>query len=370
VYALQSLLILTILYLYTRKDSSSPNLKKRLDRWRGLILGLSMCNHITSIFIVPLALVMGAIRRKMELQDIEGLAVSKHLILDKDALRRQLGWFGIGLSVYIVLPIRALAQPSVNWGNPITPGRFWWLVSGQLYQNYYLPGNLAGYWERLQDWATILLGQFGLPGLILGLFGLVVYGRFSRLYTFTAWIALIFSVFAIFYRSIDAYLYLIPMILAFSIWIGLGITSLGQEFVQRFPRLGLVLGVLIAGYFVGRAILNHKQVDASQDLRAEVFSRDVLSTVPKDSIIFAKGDQAVFALWYYHFGLKQRTDLAVIASDLLHFDWYQETLETTYPRLILPGPLSWPETVAAANSARPACFVEYTDQTEIECSSP
>jgi hypothetical protein len=370
VYALQSFLILIILYLYTRKDASSPTVKKRLDRWRGLILGLAMCNHITTIFIVPLAVLMGSTHRTTEVQDNEGLPTSKPLSFDMVALRRQLSWFGIGLSGYIILPIRALSHPSVNWGNPITAGRFWWLVSGQLYQSYFLPSNLAGVWEHLQAWATILLGQLGLPGLILGLLGLVVYGRFSRLYTLTTWIALIFSVFAVLYRSIDAYLYLIPMILAFSIWIGVGITSLGQEFVGRFSNLGLVLGVLMTGYFIGHAILNHNQVDASQDLRAEIFTQEVLSTAPKESIIFAKGDQAVFALWYYHFGLQQRTDLAVIASDLLHFDWYQETLETTYPGLNLPGSFPWPETVAAANPSRPACFVEYTNQTEIECSSP
>ena len=370
VYALQSFLILIILYLYTRKDANSPTLKKRLDRWRGLILGLAMCNHITTIFIVPLVLLIGATYRTVEVQDDKGLSASKPLRFDMVALRRQLSWFGIGLSVYIILPIRALSHPAVNWGNPITAGRFWWLVSGQLYQSYFLPSNLAGIWEHLQAWATILLEQFGSPGLILGLLGLVVYGKFSRLYIFTTWIALIFSVFAILYRSIDAYLYLIPMVLAFSIWIGVGITSLGQEFVGRFSRLGLILGILITGYFIGRAILNHKQVDASQDLRAEIFTREVLSTAPEESIIFAKGDQAVFALWYYHFGLNQRTDLAVIASDLLHFDWYQETLETTYPGLNLPGSFPWPETVAAANPSRPACFVEYTNQTEIECSSP
>jgi len=258
----------------------------------------------------------------------------------------------------------------VNWGDPVTPARFWWLVSGGLYQQTFLPGNLAGIWGRLQAWASILLEQVGLPGLTLGLLALVVYGRLSRLYGLTAWIALIFSAFAILYGSIDSYLYLIPVILAFSLWIGLGINSLGQEFAGRFPGLGSILGILMVAYFVGRGFLNLKQVDASQDLRAEMFSQDVLTTVPEDSIVFAKGDQAVFALWYSHFALRQRTDLVVIASDLLHFDWYQETLETTYPGLKLPSPFPWPQTVAAANPTRPACLVEYTQETEIECTLP
>jgi hypothetical protein len=370
VYALQALLILILLTLYTRKGANSPNAKKRLDRWRGLVLGLALGDHITTIFLVPLTFLMGSIRRKMEVHNMEGLPILKQFSFDKEALFRQLGWFGVGLSVYLVLPFRALSQPPVNWGDPITPARFWWLVSGGVYQNYFLSEPLAGLGEGLRAWASTLLGQFGLPGLMLGLLGLVVYGRPSRLYILTAWIALTFSLFAIFYHSIDADLYLIPMLLSFSIWIGLGMVSLGKEFAGRFPWVGWALGVLVLGYFFGRAVLNYQRVDASQDLRAEMFSQEVLSTVPEGAILFAKGDQAVFALWYHHFGLMQRTDLVVIASDLLHFDWYQETLEKTYPGLKLPAPFPWPQTVAAANPARPACFVEYTGQTEINCVFP
>ena len=53
-----------------------------------------------------------------------------------------------GLLVYAALPLRALGNPPVNWGNPVTLGQFTWLVTGDLYQRRLLdiptPGLCSG----------------------------------------------------------------------------------------------------------------------------------------------------------------------------------------------------------------------------------
>jgi len=318
---------------------------------------------------VPPALFLGSIHWKGETGEISATAGRwfKILRLDGAALHRQLVWFGIGLCVYLILPLRALSDPPINWGNPVTLERFWWLVSGQLYQWYYLPGSLAGLWEHLQAWAALLLGQFGLPGLTLGLLGAVLFGRASRLYLLTTWSVVVYSAFAIIYRSADSFVYLIPVLISFAIWIGLGISGLAHAISRRFPSLGLILGLLIAGYFVSRSAITFRQVDASQDTRAENFGHEVLSVAPENALVFAKGDQAIFALWYFHFGLGERPDLAVLATDLLHFDWYQETLHASYPSLTLTGPFPYPETISIANPTRAVCYVQYSVQAEIDC---
>jgi hypothetical protein len=109
------------------------------------------------------------------------------------------------------------------------------------------------------------------------------------------------------------------------------------------------------------------EVDASHDLRAEHFGEAVLAAAPTNAIIFAKGDQSIFALWYFHFALQKRPDIRVIATDLLHFDWYQESLESTYPTLVLPTPFPWPEAVIDANPQVPVCFVEFREENLIDC---
>jgi len=108
-------------------------------------------------------------------------------------------------------------------------------------------------------------------------------------------------------------------------------------------------------------------VDASRDFRAEQFGGDVLNQAPAHAIVFAKGDRAVFTLWYFHFALQNRPDLAIVAMDLLHFDWYQQTLRSHYPDLNLPGPFPFAETVVAVNPGRPVCYVEYLQLPQIQC---
>jgi hypothetical protein len=326
-----------------------------------------MGNHVTTLFLVPLALFLGSIFRDTDRSD-PSQGSFERMKLNSAALGRQLTWFGIGLSIYILLPLRALSQPPVNWGDPVTFGRFWWLVSGQLYQWYYLPGSLAGLGDQIRAWAALLLGQFGLPGLTLGTLGLVVFGRLTRLYILTLWTALVFSLFALLYRSPDSYVYLMPLVIAFAIWVGLGVHGLVGGLARKNPLWGLVLGVVLAGYFVGHAAAHFGQVDASRDSRAEGFGQQVLATAPENALVFAEGDRAVFALWYFHFALGERPDLAVIASDLLHFDWYHETLQSTYPLLALPEPFAWPATIVADNPTRPVCFVEYAHAAVIDCA--
>ncbi len=99
-----------------------------------------------------------------------------------------------------------------------------------------------------------------------------------------------------------------------------------------------------------------------------MFAQEVLSTAPDHALVFAKGDRAVFSLWYFHFALGERRDLAILAEDLLHFDWYRETLQATYPALEISGRFAWPETIGLDNPSRPFCTVEYTTQAEIHCS--
>jgi hypothetical protein len=202
------------------------------------------------------------------------------------------------------------------------------------------------------------------------LLGLLVFGSRFRLYLLTAWMAGISLVFAMLYGSHDSYVYLIPMLICFSIWIGWGLAGLVRGISQKYPIAGLSLALLLIVYFAARAAVPWNEVDASEDLRAESFGREVLAAAPENAMLFAKGDEAVFTLWYFHFALGQRPDLVVVATDLLHFDWYQETLRSTYPSLIVPGPFPWPETMAFANPLRAACSVEYVEPMQLQCSEP
>jgi hypothetical protein len=369
VYALQACLVALILYLYTQPSLEFSSDQKPRDCWYGLLLGLAMGNHVTTLLLVPAAILIRSLRSQVNPVGILQTRRSwfRYGWLDGYSIRRQLVSFGVGLLVYLTIPLRAFAQPPVNWGNPVTFGRLWWLVSGHLYQSYYQQISLLELYERLQAWAGLLLQQYGLLGVALGLFGVIMFRMPPRLYLLTLWLAVVSVAFAVYYGSVDSYVYLIPMFLSVAIWIGLGIAGLVAPVTQRSSILGLGFGLLLISYFVGRSVMQVKSVDASYDLRAESFGREVLATAPQDAIIFAKGDQAVFALWYFRFALHERQDLLVLATDLLHFEWYQENLHVIYPTLVVPGPFPWPETIVQANPLRGICYVQYSDHSEIDC---
>ena len=346
VYGLHILFVAIILFLSSGPLPSFLT-PRRLDLCLGLAFGLGMGNHITTILLLPLL--------------FSALPESQPRF---PFLLRRLAWMGAGLLIYLTLPLRALQHPPINWGNPVTLDGFRWLVMGGPYQDQLWTLNLTLAWERVRATAGLLLDQAGPTGLILAVVGMVFFFKPSALYRNIIWMMAAFSAFAVVYSTSDSFVYLMPVCLGFSIWIGIGFAGITAWLPRRLAAVFSVVLVLL----LFLPVRNHWQsVDASHDLRAETFGREVLSRAPQDAIIFAKGDKAVFTTWYFHFALKRRPDVAIVATELLGFDWYQQTLHSTYPELELPGPFPFAERMAALNPDRPVCFVEYVKEAQIQC---
>ncbi len=363
VYTLHAFFIALIIYItvHSRK-------KERLfDRWKGMIYGLAATNHLTALLLIPAALVLNSLDCVSSKQGV--LSSTKNININWKPLGRQIIWMFVGLLVYLLLPLRAMKQPIINWGNPVNLENFWWLISGKVYRAYYLQDMLTTLWSKIGASVSLLLQQFGLIGIILGFLGLIVFYKKSKLYGLTIWIGFVFWTTSLIYQTSDSYLYLIPAFISFSIWIGTCV-GFSIRFLKKYnPLLQLLfLSVLIVSLVIGTTN-NWEKVDASQDDRAENFVKEVFAIVPENAIVFAEGDQAISALWYFHFALEERTDLIVLATDLLHYDWYQEAMKRVYPSLVLPGPFPWASTVVVANPTRDICYIQYDIQEEIFCES-
>jgi hypothetical protein len=324
------------------------NLKTQVvDFFVGMTLGLALGNHLTSLLLLPV--VLGAAKR------------------DWRSVSLRLCGMGIGSLVYLNLPLRALSSPPLNWGNPATLDGFLWLVSGQLYadQLTFLP--LPGLLERISAIAALTWGQFGLLGVLLGMTGMVSGGLALNLNRSLLWVTAGSILFALVYTTSDSFLYLLPALMAFSIWIGAGISRFSTVVSRRWPNAAAWVGILFLIFLVGQTALNWQKVDASHDLRAEEFGEQVLVSLPPNALVFAKGDQAVFALWYFHFGLNQRPDLVIVSSDLLQFPWYLESLRVAYPGLQINASFLFESSLAAANPERPTCTVTYLNWAQVYC---
>lgn len=348
VYGLHSLFVVIILYLSSdvRPGFFTP---RRLDLALGVTFGLSLGNHVTTVLLLPLLFSAGALPDPSR----------------RSAILRRLAWLmGTALLVYLTLPLRAFFDPPINWNDPVTWKGFASLVSGGLYQGKLLSLAPLEVWERLRSAAGLLLDQAGIVGLVLACLGLIVFFKPTALYRHTLWIAVINLAFALAYGTHDSFVYLIPTCLGFALWIGMGLAGILSALP---PRLGPALGLALTIFLLLLGFSHRPLVDASGDQRAEAFGRQVLALAPADAVIYARGDRAVFTLWYFHFALHERPDVAVISSELLGYDWYQENLASTYPDLHLPGPISFAERMAALNPGRAACYVEYVDRAQIAC---
>jgi hypothetical protein len=363
VYALHSLFVALLLYLSVI-DFPLPFTQKRQDCMLGLTFGLAMGNHVTIILLLPVILFTTILRKP---NPTEGKSWRGDWQLDGRSLLRRLTWLGVGLLVYLTLPLRALSQPPVNWGNPVTLDGMAWLVSGKLYQGQLFILTLPSVLERVRVVAALFLEQFGVPGLSIGLIGLIVLFKPTRLYLGALWIMAASSVFAIVYATTDAFMYMIPAFLCFAIWIGMGLAGLMDAASRRFRIIGPLLGLVFILVLVIQTGNHWPQVDASHDQRAELFGEDVLALAPAQAIVFAKGDRAVFTMWYFQYAMQNRPDLAIVATDLLQFGWYQQTLNSIYPDLNVPGPFPFSETVVVTNSDRPVCYIQYIQSAEISC---
>jgi hypothetical protein len=358
VYALQGFLVVLLIWLYT-----TPSLTRVMDGLCGLVLGFALANHVTTLLLIPLFLLVGAARPA---EKDQRAGAGWHFSLSSFAI--QLLGLALGASLYLLLPLRAGMHPPVNWGNPTSWSRLWWLVSGNLYQSYYLQFDPSRLLQQSRSWAQFAVKQLGFFGIFLGLLGLVVFGKWSRLVILTTGVAAVALAFSFVYHPADADVYLLPLLISSSIWLGLGMGHLAELLLKRSPALAMAISLLILNMILVRSLSQYQQVDASQDSRAEDFARQILAGAPRDAILFGEGDGAIFALWYFHFALHERPDVVVIARDLVTFDWYGEVLAYTYPTLVVPGPILFPETIILYNAHRPVCQVKYSEQAEMECT--
>jgi hypothetical protein len=205
--------------------------------------------------------------------------------------------------------------------------------------------------QRLAAWAGLLGQQFGWAGLGVGLFGLL-YGAGRRwLKALTVAAVLGYSLFAIGYDTGDSYIYLLPTYVIFAVWIGLGIAALIAWIERRSAALAPLGAALPAVLLLWAVPGTLHAVDASHDRRAIVYAQRVLAEAPPGALIVTSADRDTFPLWYYHYALGRRPDLAIVAGALLEFSWYRQQLHEAYPGLSIPQQQAegWAGALVAAN---------------------
>lgn len=313
VYMLHLLLAAVLLY-------GAFQIKPVNQRWLvpGLwgLLGLGLGNHLSLVFIVP-GLLAGTVKIRWS------WALIRAALLALCA----------GLSIYLVIPIRAAAMPPINWGMASSWPGFWWLVSAAPYRQFVfgLPWQFVP--ARILSGLQLLAETFLWWGFPVGWLGLVT---FARRYPSPACRSLasfcLFFIYSVGYNTSDSYVYLLPAMLIFSLWLGWGLWRLGQA-LQKIPVLSRSYPAVLVSLVLVPLWLNFTAQDKSQDSEAFTCAWQLLEQAETGAVVVTEGDTHTFALWYLRYGLGIRPDVAVVNSHLLLYPWYQENLRRTHPGL-------------------------------------
>ena len=329
-------------------------------RWvtlSGLLLGLSLGNHLTTLWLLPIVLTFLFVGCDAHLpnstrtrSDPVKLAPGRETSLGHE---ESTGWSRytpvilglttvVGLSVYAYLPLAASGKPAVNWGDPSTLQGFWWIVSGQLYRSFVFAVPLPDVAARLQAWAGLLWRDFQPWGLVLALLGMTWLARRRLSLVVAALLTLTLGLaWAVTYDTTDSYLALLPGWVIVAVAAGVGLRSIVRNHLLggKVDRVRQPLAVVIAGLLIVFPVARHWQdLDKSGDRQAEWFLSHVLDSVAPDALVVTAGDRATFGLWYARYGLERRPDIIPVSRDLWGLGSYRATIKETHPELPLAEP--------------------------------
>jgi len=329
VYGLNAFLVALMVYLVTLFRSTG---KDKLLWVLSLTLGLSLGNHLSAFLFLPGILFLILRKGRLKPESYLGMA----------------GFFLLGLSIYLYLPLRAAQSPPINWGDPHSWSGFWWTVSGAIYREYVLALPLVYLPGRITSWMNMLAQQFTWPGLGLGLVG--IWDLWDRERDYFIFSLISFSgtvVYALSYNTTDSYVYLIPSYLLFALWIGRGASFLLSEMLypwitkrwdlasSRPHLLSFVsLPLLLLPMFL--VYSNYPVLDLSEDRAAYDYAAQVFADTASEALIIADTDAHIFSLWYFRYVVATEFEAVVLAKGLIQYQWYRENLSLHHPQIIMP----------------------------------
>lgn len=317
VYALHIVFISLILLLFVKA------IKNDEPRWWLLfafVIGLSFTNHMTTLLLAPALLYWFFVEHG----------------INKNALKKILQLaipFIVGLSLYLFLPLRAMQQPLLNWGNPQTLEKLWWHISGKQFRVWMFSSSDVAQQQLNYFFDRLPIEFFYIP-LIFALIGMVVLLLSDRRIWIVVALLFIGCVgYAINYDIHDIDSYFILAFFAVAIASSFGVVRILNQFTSS---LGLgVAGMVLLVVIVVQVQANWNEVDQSENFLVEDYTKTILTNLPPQSIVLSyQWDYFVAASYYFQHVKKLRPDIIVLDKELFRRSWYFPQLEKMYPSLM------------------------------------
>ncbi len=319
-----ALIVLISLHIFEKPQN------KKLFYLLSFVFALALTNHHTIVLLAPaLLFLIFATNPKLLLQP-------KFLILNSLFII-------LGLLPYLYLPIRASADPILNWGDPDTVERFLHHILRKDYGTFTLSKLGRGEFFNLKlllIYLDSLKDYFSWAAAVLMVVGTVLLWRLKR--TFIFLLVVFFTtgpVFILISRS-QTNPVQIGVIERFFLASSISLILFLSVSIYAIYRLNIrhtfKLNKFVILLFLLPLILNFNKVNQRNNFLYEDYGRKLFSLLPKDSNIFVSHDD-VFMISLYLQGVEnQRPDLKVINFTTLPSDWHKKNLQQKYPNFSLP----------------------------------
>jgi len=261
----------------------------------GLLGGMGMSHHAAMVLLIP-----GSLFYVLSTHAKKALAPRSMLAFSLAAL--------VGLSFYLYLPLRYLAQPVFNYAGTFDTGLnfhpidlttlegLWWLISGRAFNNVMMAYNSLGLWHETQKYLIQLSRAFFGFGIGPGLLGMIL--LFRRNWHEGGMLGLMFLLnagFYINYQVIDKDTMYLPTYLIWALWIGYGFQEL-LVWVKQVDSVGIrmlslrISSILILSIVLFSLVWNWRIADLSEDWTSRLQGETILQKAEQGALVFGWWD--------------------------------------------------------------------------------
>ncbi|XP_026158954.1 transmembrane protein 260 isoform X2 [Mastacembelus armatus] len=317
--------------------------RRKIAHWGALFCGLGLCNQHTLVLYVLVIIPW----------------VLHHLYSHKELSLRGLmslgGCFLAGFLPYIYLPISSyLNTARWSWGDQTTlSGLLTHLLRAE-YGTFSLAKteSSVNLTTMLQAQMDHCLTDLSLPVLLLAGIGLLL-SSWNRPCCSVSWLLtamlVVYSLFFAWRANLDISRPLLLGVVerfwlqsdaAVCVLAGLGLSRTHTELEKRLGHGGLwkaagwVLTIALLAHMVHT---NHRECDQSGNTVVERFGRELLASVPTDSIILTRGDLPGNSLRYLYYCQGVRPDVRLVDQEMMTYTWYVAKLAQHHPGVHFPG---------------------------------
>ncbi|GAB7026544.1 protein O-mannosyl-transferase family [Geotalea toluenoxydans] len=284
-------------------------------------------------------------------------------------------FFGVlGFAVHLHLPVRAMQNPLLNWGDSKTLTQFLWNLLRRGYPSEKPVRDLSLLWDQIN--AFNIPYEFTWVGLVLVLIGVFAFLKKRRDEILAYLIGILFFLLVIagYFNTPLEMIFLTeefftPLYLLSAVIIGLGLFALVQNTLALIPSqivstlpVKTAVTLFLLAFPATVCALHYVENDQHENYIAYDYASNTLRSLPQGAILFTWGDSGAFPLWYLQGVEKMREDLDLPHTPHLVFNWYLDT----FPQLFRHSMLrSIPLESQAPENALQLVIVEQYDRRPV-----